>query len=346
MWREQHQQTVAIFILRSDIHGGRVTRRVRVRYDIYRIAAVPIGGQRLVQCSHGIVGQARQLATGGNQSVRGQYGRAGGVADDGQARSARARLLAQRFGHREERLHAVHAQHAAAQQGRRQHCVVGRVRGIKVSGGARRLHADARLLGLQHDDRLGKRHFARCGQKGPRIAQRFHIDKNAFGVYIAAKIINQVAPAHIHHGAKRYERAESRFHVQAPVQHRRRHRTALADEPYIAFQRDACRVGRVQPAHRIHDAQAVRTNDAYGAGTRPRPHVVLKGVAKLALLGKTRRNDNGALDARLDAFIQHIGHGSRRGNNHGQVHRLGRILDAGQGADAQYARMMRIHRVQ
>ena len=84
---------------------------------------------------------------------------------------------------------------------------------------------------LDDDDGLGQRHFAGRRQERAGVADGFHVNDDAARVGIVAQVKNQVAPADIHHRADGNKGAEADIFLQAPIQHRRAKRAALADEP-------------------------------------------------------------------------------------------------------------------
>ena len=110
-----------------------------------------------------------QLAAAGDQRVGGQHAGAAGVGQDRQARALRARLLGQHFGHVEQLGDAVHAQHAAAAEGGSS------TSSLPVSEPvceAAALAAAVGAPGLDDDDRLGQRHFARGREERAGVADR------------------------------------------------------------------------------------------------------------------------------------------------------------------------------
>ena len=88
------------------------------------------------------------------------------------------------------------------------------------------------------------------------------------GLGIVAQVVDQVAPADIHHGADRNERAEAHHFLEAPVQDRGAQRAALADEAHRAGPRDGGGEGGVQAGERAHHAQAVGADHADVGGLR------------------------------------------------------------------------------
>ena len=84
-------------------------------------------------------GELGQLAAVGDQRIGGQHARAAGVGEDGQARALGPRLLGQHLGHVEQVGDGVHAQHAAAAEGRIEHLVAaGERAGVRGGGLGRR----------------------------------------------------------------------------------------------------------------------------------------------------------------------------------------------------------------
>ena len=115
---------------------------------------------------------------------------------------------------------------------------------------------------LHYDDRLIERNFASGGEKRARLADRFHVHDNAVGARVVAEIIDEVAPAHVEHGADRNEGAEAHLLFLAPIQNRGAQGAALANESDVSGAGDVDREGGVEPADRIHHSQAIGPNQA------------------------------------------------------------------------------------
>ena len=177
-----------------------------------------------------------------DQHVGGNDARTAGVGDDSEARAFRARLFAENFRHVEQFGNRLHAQDADTLERRLQHFIAARERTGVGRGGFR---GGFRATGLDDDDWFGQGDFARGGKKRARIADGFHVDDNAFGVRIIAKMINQIAPAHVEHGTERDERTKTDVLLQAPVEDCRAKRAALADET------DAPRLRHVRRKRRV-----------------------------------------------------------------------------------------------
>ena len=125
------------------------------------------------------------------------------------------------------------------------------------------LAAAAVRPGFDDDDRLVERHFARGGEEGAGVADGFHVDDDGLRVLrVVAQVIDQVAPADVHHGADGDEGAEAdhfrRLQSRTAVQ-----RAPLwLMKPTDAGARDGGGEGGVQAGERAHDAQAVGPDDA------------------------------------------------------------------------------------
>src|SRR4029078_13524729 len=96
-----------------------------------------------------------------------------------------------------------------------------------------------------------------------RVTNRLHVADDAFGLWIVAQVMDEVAPAHIEHRTDGDEGAESDIRFEAPVQNRGAERATLADEPDVPAPRHSFREGRVQAAIGRHDPKAIRTDDAH-----------------------------------------------------------------------------------
>ena len=223
--RENDQQTVRVWIFCRNVHGLRVNFRAGIADHVHRIVVAPRRRQNLIQRRHRLRRQIGELRAAADEHVRGEHAGAAGIGHNRQARTFRARLFGEHFGHVEQFGNGVHAQNADALECRLQHFIAAGERAGVRRGGFR---GGLGAAGLDDDDRFRQRHFARGGQKRPRIANGFHVDDNAFRIRIVAEMINQIAPADIEHGAKRDERAKADIFLQAPIENRRAERAALA----------------------------------------------------------------------------------------------------------------------
>ena len=95
------------------------------------------------------------------------------------------------------------------------------------------------------------------------VADRFHVDEDAARARVVAEVVDQVAPADVEHRADRDEGAEADVLAQAPVEHGRAERAALAEEGDVAGPRHGAGEGGVEAGQRVHHAEAVRADDAH-----------------------------------------------------------------------------------
>src|SRR5690606_7496090 len=110
---------------------------------------------------------------------------------------------------------------------------------------------------LDNDDWLVKCNLTSSRDKGTSVADRLHVQHNAAGVWIVTKVIDQIAPAHIEHGADRNEGAKADVLLQTPIENRGTERTTLADKRYITWSGNRACKGGVQTTSWVHQAQTV-----------------------------------------------------------------------------------------
>ena len=240
---ENDQQAIGVRVFGGDRHRFRVKLRAGVTDDVHRIVVTPRRRQDFVERRHRGRGQFRELPAAGDERVRGQHAWTAGVGHDRQPRAFGSRLLGEHFRHVEQFRNAVHPQDAHALECGLQHFIAA---GQRAGVGSRRLRRLRRAPRFDDDDGLGQRHFARGREKRPGVADRLHIDDDAFGVRIVAEMVDQIPPAHIEHRAEGGKHAEADVFLQAPVQNRRAERAALADEGHAAGSRHVRREGGVE----------------------------------------------------------------------------------------------------
>ncbi len=74
-----------------------------------------------------------------------------------------------------------------------------------------------RAAGFDDYDGLGERNFASRRKKGAGIANRFHINDDAFGLGVIPEIVDEITPTHVEHGTQRDKGTETHILSQAPV---------------------------------------------------------------------------------------------------------------------------------
>src|SRR5581483_1599024 len=156
--------------------------------------------------------------------------------------------------------------------------------------------------GLDDDDWLGQRDFAGGGEERPRVADGFHVDDDRVRPRVIAEVADEVAPVDVEHRADGNEGAEADHFLDAPVEHGRTKRAALADERDVARTRDSVREGSIQALDRVHDPEAVWADDAHLALDDPRD-LVLELLAVLSELFEAGGNDDAGRDAFIDCFL-------------------------------------------
>ncbi len=197
---------------------------------------------------------------------------------------------------------------------------------------------------LDHDDRLGQRHFTRRREERPRVSDRLHVHDNALGVGIVAQVVDQVAPAHVQHRADRDKGAEANVLLQAPIQYCGAQCAALADEPHLAPARHGAGKGGVQPAQRRHHPQAVRPDDAHVAASGVLHDLPFQLCPRCSGLLEARRDDDRPFHACFHAFSDQVRDGRGRCGDHRQLHPLRHRCHVGISFDPQHARALGVHR--
>src|SRR5690606_30978049 len=129
---------------------------------------------------------------------------------------------------------------------------------------------------------------------------------------VVPEVLDQIAPAHVQHAARGNDAAEADLLALAPVEDRREERPALTDERDVPRASHAARERRVQPPQRVHDAEAVRTDDPHAPAPRLRQHLRLEGGAGRTELLEARRDDDRGPDARVYALPDHARDRARR----------------------------------
>ena len=168
--------------LAGDFHGFRVTLRARRR----RARPPDCRGS---SAAAGILFRPRSCpsdnsascAAAGDQRIGRQHAGAAGVRDDRQARSLRARLLGRALPPCRTVPQIVSTRNTPAAPERRIEHFIAAGRANRCA--TPRLWPRLGAAGLDDDDRLGQRHFARRGQKRARVADRFHVDDDALACW-------------------------------------------------------------------------------------------------------------------------------------------------------------------
>src|SRR5579884_2720104 len=71
---------------------------------------------------------------------------------------------------------------------------------------------------FQNDDRFVQGNFSGGGEESPSVADSLYIDNNACGLRVAPEVIDQIAPANIHHRANGDKGTKPNTFVQTPIQ--------------------------------------------------------------------------------------------------------------------------------
>src|SRR5258708_34403115 len=79
---------------------------------------------------------------------------------------------------------------------------------------------------------------------------------------VAPQVIDEIAPADVHHRANRDEGTESHLCAQAPIKHGSTQGTALTDEANRAGSGHSTGKGRIEAGRWTHHTQTIVANDA------------------------------------------------------------------------------------
>ena len=273
--------------------------------------------------------------------VRGKDAGAPGIGEDGKARSAGAWLLGQHFGHIEEVAYRAHAQNSGATKGGFEHLVAAGQRPGVGSGG---LGGGVGASGLDDNDGLRERDLAGRADEGPGVSDGFHVEHDGVGAGVVAEVVDQVAPSHVEHGTHRDERAEADHLGDAPVENRGTERAALADEGDAAGTRNGLSPGGVESLERVHDADAVGTDDAHAASLEPLLDLVFELLPAFSVFAETGGNDDPTLHPGCNAIGDDVGNRCGRRSDDGQFNSFGHGRDRRICLDAQHIGVMRVDR--
>src|SRR5215207_3799148 len=133
------------------------------------------------------------------------------------------RLFREDFRHVEHVGDAVYTQHTTAAKSGVQHFVAARERAGVRGGG---LRGGGGASGLNNDNRLAECDFTGGGQERTRVANRLHVDDDTLRLWVAAQVVNQVAPTHVEHRANGDKSAETDVFAEAPIEYRGAERPA------------------------------------------------------------------------------------------------------------------------
>ena len=294
----------------------------------------PVRGQQLVELIHRLRRKLGEFAAGGDDGIGGKHSGAPGIGDDGEAWSLGAGLLGKNLGHVEQVGDGVDAEHATTEKGRIQHLVAAgersRVRGGSMGGGFG-------ASGFDHDDWLGERNFARRRQERASISDGLHVHDDGVRPRIAAQVVDQVSPTHVQHGADRNEGTEPNQFLLCPVENRGAQSTTLTDERHIARPRQMMRSEScVEAGNRIHDAEAIRTDDAHSTVAELGQDLTFQFFAVVAVFFESRRDHDGAFDARRYALCDDSGYGFCRSGDDGEIDLFRDLLHRRVGLDAEH----------
>ncbi len=113
--------------------------------------------------------------------------------------------------------------------------------------------------------------------------------------------------------------------------------STLADEGNVA---GACHVGsegRVEPPDRVHDAEAIRADQAHSAAAKLFEHLALEFLSMLPVFFKARGDDNGSAHSCGYALANHAGDGIGGSNDDGEIDRLRNLFDIRVCLDPEHA---------
>src|ERR1700722_20823245 len=218
------EQSITIWILRSDFESAGVTLRLSVAKHVYGIVVAPVRGKELVEPIHASCGELSQFAAIGDKCVGGENSRTASIGQDGETRTFRRGLPAEHLRHVKKVCDVVNAQHTAAAKCRIQYFIASGER-----PGVRSCSAGSGLgpASLYDDDGFRKSNLAGSGQKRAGIYHRLHVEQNALGMRIVAEVVDQISPTHIEHGTRGNDCAEPNLLAMAPVEDGAQQRSAL-----------------------------------------------------------------------------------------------------------------------
>jgi hypothetical protein len=340
--RQDHEEPVAALVAGGRLERLRVSLGGGVADDVDRVVVAPRPGEERVELLHGGRRDVGELAAAGDQGVRRENPGTAGVRDDRQALPGRAGLLGQEVGDVEEVGDRVDAQDADPPE-RGGQDLVGAREGAGVR--SRCLGGLGGPAGLDDDDRLGQGHLAGGREEGPGVPDRLHVDDDALGRRVVAEVGDQVAPAHVEHGAERHDGAEADLLADAPVEDRGQQRAALAHEADGPGRGDPRRERGVEPVRGTHDAEAVRPNDPHAVRPRRREDPALQLGALRADLLEPGGDDDHGLDPGRGALLDGRRHRRGRGHDDDEPGGLGQRGEVRVRPDAEDAGALLVDRV-
>src|ERR671910_1669060 len=131
--------------------------------------------------------------------------------------------------------------------------------------GCRRLTRGLGTSGFDHYYRFGQGDLAGRREERTGVADRLHVDDDALRIGVVAEVVDQVSPTYVHHGAYADERREPDVLHKALVQDGREQCPTLAQERHVSGTGDGTGEGGVEPCGRLHDAEAIGTDDPHPA---------------------------------------------------------------------------------
>ena len=141
------------------------------------------------------------------------------------------------------------------------------------------------------------------------------------------KVVDQVAPTDIEHRAGRDNRAESDLFDLAPIENRGQQCAALAQKGDIAGLGRILGEGGVQSDGRIHDPQAIGTNQAHAAATQLFLNLPFQFDALRSPFAKSRRDHYRGFHTRIDAFADDAGNRGRGCCDDRKIYFLGDVAN-------------------
>src|SRR5579864_2137218 len=152
---------------------------------------------------------------------------------------------------------------------------------------------------------------------------------------IVAKMIDEIAPADVEHGACGDDGAEADVFTLAPVEDGSLQRAALAQECDAAFLGQRLCEGGIQADGWIHESHTVGSNQSQGSAAQMFFYFFFQFRAVLTLLAEARRDHDGGLHSRVDTLSNDLWDCPRGRDYESQVHFPGNLADALYGLKSQ-----------
>ena len=155
-------------------------------------------------------------------------------------------------------------------------------------------------------------------------------------------MVDQITPTHIQHGTSRNNCAEAHFFAVAPVEDRGQECATLTQKRDVTRLRRIFSERGIQSDCRVHDAQAIGTNQAHGTAAQLLSNLLFECSAFRTTFPESSRNHNRGLGAGIHTLPNELRDGCCRSGNYSQVHQSGDVTNASVGLEPKHFRMLRV----